>query len=406
MNIFKNKLICIFGLGYIGLPTASILGDLGFSVVGIDLDDEIIASINKSQPHIVEQDLEIVLGSAIKSGNFVAQKETEKCDVYIICVPTPLLIDGAAKKPDISSVIDAANKISKHLKAGDLVVLESTSPIGTTEKIKKILMQSGVAESDFALAYCPERVLPGRIIDELIANDRIVGGINDKSADMAANFYSSFVKGKIHKTSAKTAEMCKLAENSFRDVNLAFANEISMLCDNESIDVWELVNLANKHPRVNILKPGAGVGGHCIAVDPWFLISSDIHSSKLLASARQVNDHKVDWVIEKILANIDNSKPKSMVKIACLGLSFKADIDDVRESPALKIFNCLNKLGYFVMCVEPNIEGFSNSVQLDEAIETADVIAVLVPHKEFLLASVQERLRNADALDFCGALVG
>jgi UDP-N-acetyl-D-mannosaminuronic acid dehydrogenase len=400
----KNKSVCIFGLGYIGLPTAALLADAGFSVTGIDINQNIIKTINNCETHIVEPGLNEVLISAIKKKNLIAQFETVVSDIYMICVPTPLIQEAGVNNPDLRYVENAAKEISKFIKTGDLVILESTSPVGTTKMIEDILLQSGLNKSEFFIAYCPERVLPGNAIKELITNDRIVGGRSNKSAKMAADFYRLFVTGEIYETNAETAEMCKLAENSFRDVNLAFANELSMLSDKNGVDIWKLIELANKHPRVNILQPGTGVGGHCIAVDPWFLISKNTENSQLMKVARQVNHKKVDWVVKQIIKNTDASKLNSKITIACLGLTFKADIDDMRGSPALEVYNKLRELGYNLMCIEPNIDNVPNNATLEEITTNADVIAVLVKHKEFLEKDVLFKLNKIETLDFCGAL--
>jgi len=305
-------------------------------------------------------------------------------------------------------VLAATASIAPLVKAGDLVILESTSPVGTTEQMQGVLQAAGVAVADVHIAYCPERVLPGKIITELVENDRVVGGITPEATRAVANFYRSFVRGEVLETDAKTAEMCKLTENSYRDVNIAFANELSLLCAKEGINVWNLIQLANRHPRVNILQPGTGVGGHCIAVDPWFIVARDEVNSRLIHTAREVNDHKTVWVTEQIkLAATDfNAQSGKKPRIVCLGLSFKPDIDDLRESPALEVAEALSAQGYDVVAVEPNISSHAmfELLSVDSELEDFDVIAVLVKHREFLKADVRERLIQAGALDFCGAL--
>lgn len=378
----KIRKICVVGLGYIGLPTASLLGTKGYDVLGVDVSSHVVDTINRGEIHIVEPDLDLLVRSAVGSGNLCAATEPAEADVYIIAVPTPF---QNGHKPDLSYVESATQAIATYVRPGNLVILESTSPVGSTDGcVASILRDRGhaVGEEVF-VAHCPERVLPGRILVELIQNDRIVGGINEASTKVAAEFYREFVSGEVLMTNAKTAEFSKLAENSFRDVNIAFANELSMICDREEVDVWELVRLANRHPRVNILQPGPGVGGHCIAVDPWFIIDRAGNQAKLIRAAREVNDSKPDWVVEKTLSKAEKFKRPT---IACLGLAFKADVDDLRESPALKIAMVLKQkgIGEIVAC-EPNINEHPEFVLADvsEAISAADIILILVDHKEF-----------------------
>jgi len=294
------------------------------------------------------------------------------------------------------------------IKPNDMIILESTSPVGTTEQIQNVLRDAGVDVDEVHIAYCPERVLPGKIMTELVENDRIVGGITPRATKGVADFYRTFVRGSVLETDAKTAEMCKLTENSYRDVNIAFANELSLICNKEGINVWDLIQLANRHPRVNILQPGAGVGGHCIAVDPWFIVARDEENARLIRTAREVNNHKTEWVIEKIkLAAADaNAHIGKRPKIACLGLAFKPDIDDLRESPALEVAESLMTQGYDVIAVEPNIDSHTLLPLLDltAAMAQADVIAVLVKHREFIRPANQQQLHDMRALDFCGAL--
>lgn len=376
-----NK-ICVIGLGYIGLPTASLLGTKGYEVLGVDVSEKVVNTINQGKIHIVEPDLDLLVKSAVNSGNLRASLEPEVADVYIIAVPTPFMADH---KPDLSYVESATRHIAPYIKPGNLVILESTSPVGTTQScVANILKDHGLnIDSDVFVAHCPERVLPGRILIELIQNDRIVGGITPAATQKAAQFYREFVSGEVLETDAKTAELSKLTENSFRDVNIAFANELSVICDQEHIDVWELIRLANRHPRVNILQPGPGVGGHCIAVDPWFIIDRAGDNAKLIRAAREVNDAKPHWVIQKVEEKAQKFKRPV---IACLGLAFKADVDDLRESPALQITRQLQSqdIGELLIC-EPNIKEHKdlNLVALDTAISEADIILILVDHKEF-----------------------
>ena len=404
----KTKEVSVIGLGYIGLPTAALLASSGYSVVGMDVSEHVVKTINLGKIHIVEPDLDAFVRSAVAAGRLQAFIEPQPGDVYMICVPTPFHEGGAIPQPNIDYVLTATRSIAPFVKAGDLVILESTSPVGTTEEIQNVLRAAGVQVDDVHIAYCPERVLPGKIMTELVENDRIVGGITPLATRAVADFYRTFVRGAVLETDAKTAELCKLTENSYRDVNIAFANELSLICDKEGINVWDLILLANHHPRVNILQPGAGVGGHCIAVDPWFVVARDEENSRLIKTAREINDYKTDWVIEKIksryvdLLDQKGGKPK----IVCLGLAFKPNIDDLRESPALEIASSLMAQGYDVIAVEPNIETHTviELEELDNVFNEDAVLAILVKHKEFLDKSVREKLKSLDALDFCGAL--
>lgn len=405
----KKKLISVIGLGYIGLPTAAMLASRGYKVVGTDINQHAIETINQGNVHIFEPDLDSFVRSAVADGRLRASTLPQAGDVYIICVPTPFHEGGGNPKPNIDYVLAAIQSIAPFIKPEDMVILESTSPVGTTERMQVILRESGVNVDDVHIAYCPERVLPGKIMTELVENDRIVGGVTPAATKLVADFYRSFVRGEVFETDARTAELCKLTENSFRDVNIAFANELSLICDKEGIDVWQLIRLANRHPRVNILQPGAGVGGHCIAVDPWFIVDRDFENSKLIRTAREVNNHKTDWVIDKIriAAAIAPGIPMKKPIIACMGLAFKPDIDDLRESPALQIALTLKSQGYYVIAVEPNIESHHNLsiVDIKQALERADVVVVLVKHQQFLAPDIQKQLIYKGALDFCGVLV-
>jgi UDP-N-acetyl-D-mannosaminuronic acid dehydrogenase len=404
-----NKTVCVIGLGYIGLPTAALIANKGLSVAGIDINEDIVSIVNKGESHINETDISAIIKTVISTGRLKAFNRIKPSDVYIICVPTPFHKNSDIPQPNIDHVLLATKSIAPIIKPGDLIILESTSPVGTTEIIKKTLIECGTNLKDVHIAYCPERVLPGKIITELVENDRVVGGLEPISTKKVVDFYRFFVKGNIFETDAKTAEMCKLAENSFRDVNIAFANELSMICDKQGIDVRDLIKVANKHPRVNILEPGTGVGGHCIAVDPWFIVSQDIKNSKLIRSAREVNNYKTKWVINKIkdVVNKFISKNGIKPKITCLGLTFKPDVQDLRESKALEIVESLLSEGHEVNTVEPNIKSYKNlslTLRLSDAIEQSDIICVLVKHNEFLQPEIKEKLIKYKALDFCGAL--
>ena len=404
----NKKTVCVIGLGYIGLPTAALIANKGFEVFGIDINEDIVLKINKSEIHIVEDGLKAYVKSAVSSGKLKAFNKMQQSDVYIICVPTPFQNkDKEIPKPNIDYVLSATKSIAQYIKPGDLIILESTSPVGTTEKVQQTLINCGANLEDVHIAYCPERVLPGKIMTEIVENDRIVGGLTSIATKKAKDFYRLFVNGNVLETDAKTAEMCKLVENSFRDLNIAFANELSMICDNQGINVWNLIKLANKHPRVNILQPSTGVGGHCIAVDPWFIVSQNKEKAKLIQTAREINNYKTKWVIDKIKSNVD-SHPKNGVKlkIACLGLSFKANIDDLRESKALEVAETLLAEGYEVFLVEPNIQSYKNLkiLNLFDAIDQADLICLLVKHREFLEPEVKKKLMKSQVLDFCGVL--
>ena len=389
--------LCICGLGYIGLPTAAMFASNGVSVSGVEVNQHAIDMINQGKIHIVEPGLGEVVKKAVENGLLTASRTATEADGYIICVPTPF--KGQNHEPDLSYVEEAAKEIAPYIRKGNTVILESTSPVGSTQIvadiIAKIRPELKVAsedseECDVYVAYCPERVLPGKIMSELVNNDRIVGGINRISAEKAADIYAVFVKGELLKTNARTAEMSKLTENAFRDVNIAFANELSLICDRLKIDVWELIELANHHPRVNILNPGPGVGGHCIAVDPWFTVSKTPDLAKMINTARNVNDGKPEWVKQKVRDAIVGLN-KTSLKIACLGLAFKPDIDDLRESPSVYITRDLSReFPGTVVAVEPNISELPSAlrdsdvslVDLDSALK-ADVIVLLVDHREF-----------------------
>lgn len=390
-----NK-ISVVGLGYIGLPTAAMIASKGIQVLGVDVNAHAVDTINAGRIHIVEPGLEDLVKEDVSKGLLKAFLTPQEADAFLIAVPTPF---KGNYEPDLTYIEMASKAVAKVLKSGDLVILESTSPVGATEQMAKWIAEmrpelnvAGISESneiDIFVAHCPERVLPGQVLRELEENDRVIGGLNQASTERATALYKTFVKGECIATNARTAEMAKLTENASRDVQIAFANELSMICDKQGIDVWELISLANRHPRVNILQPGAGVGGHCIAVDPWFIVSQNPDEAKLIHQARKTNDHKPEWVIEKIEAAIKGIENPT---IACLGLAFKPDIDDLRESPALDITKKLAEKGYSVLAVEPNVHelplslsGVGNIalVDLDAALKQSDVVAVLVSHKQF-----------------------
>lgn len=379
--------ISIIGLGYIGLPTSALIASKGLKVYGVDINDNVVNLVNQGKIHIVEPDLDKLVKKVVETKNFTASTVTKPCDVYLIVVPTPF---NKNLTPDISYVENAIKKITPHLKSQDLIIIESTSPVGTTDKMKNLIFKERTdLIDDIYLAYCPERVLPGNILYELENNDRIVGGIDDKSSTKAKEFYELFVKGEIHKTNARTAEMCKLTENASRDVQIAFANELSIICEKADINVWELISLANKHPRVNILQPGCGVGGHCIAVDPYFIVSEFPQESKLIKNAREVNNFKPEWCISKIKMSIEVFKKNNNYQpnIAICGLSFKPNIDDLRESPALNIALKLKDQhpSHLIHFIEPNIEShpFLHIEELDSLRNQIDIYFILVGHDEF-----------------------
>lgn len=393
INSFQT--VSMIGLGYIGLPTAAVLASRGVSVIGVDINQHAVDTINLGRIHIVEPDLEALVHEVVRTGKLRATTKVEAADAFLIAVPTPFKGDH---EPDLACVESAAHSIAPVLKKGDLVILESTSPVGSTEKIAQWLAEARpdltfpqqVGEAaDINIAYCPERVLPGQVIHELVVNDRVVGGLTQRCAARASVLYKTFVKGECIITNARTAEMCKLTENSSRDVGIAFANELSIICEELDINVWELIRLANRHPRVNILQPGPGVGGHCIAVDPWFIVHKSPATARLIRTAREVNDSKPHFVIEKV--RIAAAKFKNP-KIACLGLAFKADIDDLRESPSFEIVHRLMELNIGeIYVVEPNINELPMGLASDkvffsdanDAVGEANIILLLVNHHTF-----------------------
>ncbi len=404
----KQK-ICVIGLGYIGLPTAALLASQGHEVAGVDISQHAVDTINSGRIHIVEPDLDAYVHSAVAQGRLRASMAPSPADVFMICVPTPFHEEGDIPQPNVDYVIAATRSIAAYVRPGNQIILESTSPVGTTQMVADELHKAGVDLNAVHLAYCPERVLPGKIMTELVENDRVVGGLTPQSAQVVAKFYRGFVRGEVLETDAASAEMCKLTENSFRDVNIAFANELSLICEKAGIDVWKLISLANRHPRVNILQPGAGVGGHCIAVDPWFIVARDPENARLIRTAREVNTYKTHWVIDQIKAAAADwmVQRKSEPRVVCLGLAFKPDIDDLRESPALEVALSLSAQGYKVVAVEPNVEKHESLplVSLDDALGADDLLVILVKHRQFLVQEVAQALRDRGALDFCGAAV-
>lgn len=389
-----NK-VSVIGLGYIGLPTAAVIASRGIEVIGVDVNQHTVDTVNAGKIHIVEPDLDIVVRSVVTTGKLRATTTPEAAEAFIIAVPTPLKNNH---EPDLSYIESAAKTIAPVLEKGNLIILESTSPVGATEKLADWLKlarpdlsfpQDKGEHANIKIAHCPERVLPGYVLQELVVNDRVIGGLSKTCSEKAVELYQTFVRGECIITNARTAEMAKLTENSFRDVNIAFANELSIICDKLNINVWELIELANRHPRVNILKPGPGVGGHCIAVDPWFIVNSAPEEAKLIRQAREVNDSKPSYVINQTKQAADQFKQPV---IACLGLAFKADIDDLRESPALQIVKELaaNQIGQ-IIAVEPNTQDLPEqlvelgvvSKSLENGLENSNVVVILVDHREF-----------------------
>ncbi|EGQ7703488.1 UDP-N-acetyl-D-mannosamine dehydrogenase [Vibrio cholerae] len=414
--------ISIIGLGYIGLPTAAMFASRKMKVIGVDVNQHTVNTINKGKIHIVEPDLDMIVHAAVSEGYLKASTEVVSAEAFLIAVPTPFLPckEGEVPAPDLSYIEAASKAIAPVLKKGDLVILESTSPVGTTEQMAVWLAearkdltfpQTHGSSADINIAHCPERVLPGHVVRELVENDRVIGGMTEKCSLRAVELYKTFVQGECVITNARTAEMAKLTENSSRDVQIAFANELSIVCDKLGIDVWELIKLANRHPRVNILQPGPGVGGHCIAVDPWFIVSSTPEDAKLIHTARKVNDSKPEWVIDKVKIAIaeyllDNPSAKiDELIIACYGLAFKSDIDDLRESPAMTITSSISKIhaGRLIV-VEPNINMLPNSlnhlelVSFEYASKNADIHVLLVDHKQFK----NEKAPNGTIIDTKG----
>lgn len=418
-NRLKVSTVSVIGLGYIGLPTAAMFASRKVKVIGVDINQHAVDTINQGQIHIVEPELDMIVHAAVTEGFLRASTKPEPAEAFLIAVPTPFKGDHV---PDLSYVRAAAESIAPVLKKGDMVILESTSPVGTTEQMLQWLVAARpdlcfpvegalASDIDINVAYCPERVLPGHVIRELVENDRIIGGLTEACAKRAADIYRVFVEGELLFTNARTAEMAKLTENAFRDVNIAFANELSLISDKLDINVWELIKLANHHPRVNILQPGCGVGGHCIAVDPWFIVDKTPEQARLIRTAREVNDYKPQWVLEKVCAAVDalvaTGRDEASITVALLGLSFKPNIDDLRESPALqiaKLFAAETRTS--LLLVEPNIDTLPAAManqalgSVEDAISRADVIVLLVNHREFsgIKAKIKEHTLVVDAV--------
>ncbi|WP_010628915.1 UDP-N-acetyl-D-mannosamine dehydrogenase [Halomonas sp. KM-1] len=420
--------ISVIGLGYIGLPTAAVIASRRKRVIGVDISLQAVNTINRGEIHIVEPELDMLVHAAVKEGYLRATTVPEPADAFLVAVPTPFKREeGKEHVPDLSYIHSASLSIAPVLKPGDLVILESTSPVGATEQMEAWLAEarpdlsfpSQLGEaSDIRVAHCPERVLPGHVVRELVENDRVIGGMTPRCSEAACELYQLFVQGDCISTNARTAEMAKLTENSFRDVNIAFANELSIICDRLDINVWELIRLANRHPRVNILQPGPGVGGHCIAVDPWFIISEAPEQARLIRTARDVNDGKPEWVIDKVSQAVGQflsqhpERTARDITVACLGLAFKPDIDDLRESPALAITQALkSRLPSRLMVVEPNIDVLPTSLEgsklvgIDVALAEADIIVLLVDHKAFKKIG-QEQLTGRLLVDTRGVWAG
>lgn len=400
----------MIGLGYIGLPTAVVAANAGNSVLGIDVSDQVIKGLKSQQVHIEEPGLEDEFKEAVSGGRLTFASRVENADIHVIAVPTPF---NSEKKPDLSYLESAALAVADSLRKGDLVIIESTIPVGTTRAIHNLIASArkDLEKRDIRIAHCPERVLPGHMLREIRQNHRVIGGISAECADMARNFYETFVTGECRVSNVETAELCKLAENAYRDVNIAFANELSQISDDFEVSVWELRKLANLHPRVNILSPGPGVGGHCIAVDPWFIVDASPAHSNLIRTAREVNDSKPQWVVDKI---IGAARAQQVTEIVCLGLTYKADTDDVRESPALSICGALASHGeYRVICVDPHVRDLPASLSQNRSVEffsdlprTTDssLVIFLVGHSQFRAARLQVIENGSQVMDFCGIL--
>ena len=403
-SLMNNKSkVCVFGLGYIGLPTSLLLADSGHQVIGVDVNQQVVNSLKANKVHIKEPSLKNILSKSLSEKTFIPSHKPEKSDIFLIAVPTPFC-KGEYKipTPDISYIESAINMIIKVLEPDNLIIIESTSPVGTTENIYNLILEkTDLLTNQIQISYCPERVLPGQIIKELINNNRVIGGINEKSSLSALKFYKTFCKGEITITNSRTAELIKLTENAFRDINIAFANEISMICYEKKISTSELIRLANQHPRVNILDPGCGVGGHCIAVDPWFIASQDPFRSQLIQTARKVNNSKTEWCIEVIRTKYKSIKSsiKREPTIGCLGLTYKPDVDDIRESPALKITEKIKKEGFKIIVCEPNMESYKDLQfhDINYILEKADLILILVAHSQFKSINFS----SYEVIDFC-----
>jgi UDP-N-acetyl-D-mannosaminuronic acid dehydrogenase len=410
----ERNSLCLVGLGYIGLPTAAMFADAGLDVFGVDVDADIVTLLNEGKAHFTEPNLDALLRRMVEAGKLKASLEVQAADAFIIAVPTPFKNDH---EPDLGYIAKATSAIAPVLKPGDLVILESTCPVGTTEQMCEWLSQARSdltfphthgEKADVQVAHCPERVLPGNILEEVVNNARVVGGVTRRCTLAAVSLYKMVVKGECNVTNARTAEMAKLTENAFRDVNIAFANELSILCDGMQINVWELIKMANLHPRVNILTPGPGVGGHCIAVDPWFIVHSNPEQSGLISRARSVNDNKPDWVVEKVIAK---TKLLKNPVVACMGLAYKPDVDDLRESPSIEIVKKLAKAGVGeILVAEPHVSELpeelkDSGIQLEDydvALGKADIVVLLVDHEGFRYTD-KSLLKDRIVIDVCGA---
>lgn len=413
----RQTTLAVIGLGYIGLPTAAMLASTGARVHGVDINPATVEKINQGKPHIEEGDLDALVAKVVDDGMLTAHLEPLPADAYIIAVPTPVS-DDAVRQPDLSYVMAAGRAIAPHLGKGNLVILESTSPVGTTDELCRVMKElrpdlvfpGEGHEVDIHIAYCPERIIPGKMLSELVHNDRIIGGMTPRCSELATVLYRRFVKGECLQTDNRTAEMVKLTENAYRDVNIAFANELSMICDHLGISPWDVITFANRHPRVSILNPGPGVGGHCIAVDPWFIVASSPDQAKLIHQARLVNDHKPEHVIAQVEEALKQS-PEATV--ACLGLSYKPDVDDFRESPALEIaVRLTRRLPGRVVCADPYVHALSNAgaghvsltmVAAQDAVEKAEIVLILVGHEKFRSVSIPPGRRVLDTVGFLRA---
>ena len=402
--------ICVIGMGYIGLPTAAFLADRGHSVVGVDVSKNVVETINNGNVHIQESGLDTIVKNMTLLGRLKVELKPTFADFFFVCVPTPVRNNNGAPEPDLSSVKKAISSIVEFLKPGNCVIIESTLPVGATEEISIDLKSRGVETDDIHIGYCPERVLPGNIMKELDSNDRVVGGLTSKSSKTIADFFRSTLKGKVYETDSRTAEFCKLAENSFRDVNIAFANELSMIANKLGVDTRELIDLANRHPRVDILNPGPGVGGHCIAVDPWFLVAQNPAEARLIRAGREVNDAKMIWVVQQIVEKIHKIKLKLNREpiVGCLGVTFKANVSDIRESPSLKIYNKLIELGVNMRLFDPHLDessSFGNElVSGEHLLEISDLVVCLVKHTEYSNLNFEKFIKNRHIIDFCDLL--
>jgi UDP-N-acetyl-D-mannosaminuronic acid dehydrogenase len=404
--------VVVIGLGYIGLPTAAVIASRGMQVVGVDTNPDVVKTVRSGAIHIAEPDLDGLVQKVVSNGSLIVTGEAEKANVFMIAVPTPI---DSGNHPDLTYVMAAVEGITDLLVPGNLVILESTSPVGTTEKIAKKILERRPdlsvgppsANASISVAYCPERVLPGRILTELVNNDRCIGGVTNQCARRAQRFYKTFVRGACVATTARTAELVKLTENAYRDTNIAFANELSLICDHFEINVWEAIDLANRHPRVNVLKPGPGVGGHCIAVDPWFIIDAVPDLARVMRASRDVNNRKTELVVERAISLIEDHP---YANIACCGLAFKANVDDLRESPALEIaLHLSEKYGSRIKVVEPNLREIppelarhgAELMNIDQALQACEIAVLLVDHDEFKMMPLAER-RHLDVIDTRG----